>query len=151
MTAEQTRDLPSTDLEVMPSIRPYDEWQQREGPPRVTGYYVEDLASVDVSPWSSRGALGAFVNLEGTGGVNDLQIMELPAGSASAPIRHLFEALAYVVTGRGSATVSLSIFPGRARCGGATVTTSGRPISCRMCVHSSCTPGKRGARADGTC
>jgi mannose-6-phosphate isomerase-like protein (cupin superfamily) len=105
MTVEQTRDLPSSDLEVMESVRPYDDWQRREGLPRLTGYYVDDLATVDLSPWPSRSAKGAFVNLEGTGGVNDLQIIELPAGAASAPIRHLFEVLAYVVAGRGSASV----------------------------------------------
>src|SRR5438874_590001 len=105
MTVEQTTDLPSSDLEVMESVRPYDDWQRREGLPRLTGFYVDDLVTVDVSPWPSRCAKGAFVNLEGTGGVNDLQIIELPGGAASAPIRHLFEVLAYVVAGRGSASV----------------------------------------------
>jgi hypothetical protein len=28
MTVEQTTDVPSTDLEVMQSIRPYDDWQR---------------------------------------------------------------------------------------------------------------------------
>jgi oxalate decarboxylase/phosphoglucose isomerase-like protein (cupin superfamily) len=105
MTIEHATDLPAAELEVMESVHPYQEWQLQEGLPRISGFYVEDLAAVQLAEWPSRGASGAFVNLEGTGGVNDLQILELPPGAASAPIRHLFEALVYVVTGRGSATV----------------------------------------------
>ncbi len=102
---EQTAELPAAELEVMPSVYSYQDWQQREGLPRITGFYVEDLATTEVAPWASRQAAGAFVNLEGTGGVNDLQILELPAGGASAPLHHMYEALVYVVTGRGSASV----------------------------------------------
>src|ERR1051325_1140847 len=106
MTIEQqVSDLPSTHLEVMESIHPYALWQQQEGLPRITGFDVDDLATTPVERWASRDAFGAFVNLEGTGGVNDLQILEVPAGSASAPAHHMFEVLAYVVTGRGSASV----------------------------------------------
>jgi mannose-6-phosphate isomerase-like protein (cupin superfamily) len=93
------------DLEVMPSIHPYQDWQQHEGLPRITGFYVDDLVAVEVAPWASRSASGAFVNLEGTGGVNDLQILEVRAGGSTAPVHHLFEALTYVVAGRGSASV----------------------------------------------
>ena len=102
---QQLSDLPSADLEVMESIHPYALWQQQEGLPRITGFYVDDLATVPVERWASREAFGAFVNLEGTGGVNDLQIVELLAGGASAPAHHMFEVLAYIVAGRGSASV----------------------------------------------
>jgi mannose-6-phosphate isomerase-like protein (cupin superfamily) len=102
---DQTSDLPATDLEVMESVNPYGEWQQQEGLARLSGFYVDDLATVELTPWASRGGSGAFVNLEGTGGVNDLQILELSPGGASNPVHHVFEALAHVVTGRGSASV----------------------------------------------
>lgn len=106
MTIEpRASELPSADLEVMPTVNPYQEWQQQERLPRITGFYVDDLATVEVADWASHGGLGAFVNLEGTGGVNDLQILEIPAGRASAEVHHLFEVLAYVVAGRGSASV----------------------------------------------
>jgi uncharacterized RmlC-like cupin family protein len=105
MTAEAATELPSADLEFMGTVNPYLEWQEQEGLPRISGFYVDDLAAVDVSQWASRGAFGAFVNLEGTGGVNDLQILELPPSSSTTPAHHMFEVLAYVVTGRGSASV----------------------------------------------
>ena len=44
--------------------------------PRIAGFYVDDLATVEVAEWPVRGAFGVFVNLEGTGGVNDLQILD---------------------------------------------------------------------------
>jgi len=105
MTVELSTGLPAADLEVMPSVHPYVNWQQQEGLPRITGFYVDDLATVDVGAWPSRGARGAFINLEGTGGVNDLQILEVPPGASTVAVHHMFEVLAYVVAGRGSATV----------------------------------------------
>jgi uncharacterized RmlC-like cupin family protein len=58
-----------------------------------------------LKPWARKGTLGTFVNLEGTGGVNHLQLIELAPGGSSNPDRHLFEALVYAVAGRGSASV----------------------------------------------
>ncbi|GAC1325256.1 MAG: hypothetical protein NVSMB2_23760 [Chloroflexota bacterium] len=95
----------SAELEEMGTIFPYRAWQQREGIARVEGYYVDDLATLPVQPWARKGALGTFVNLEGTGGVNDLQLVEVSAGGATHPDRHMFEALVYVVAGNGSAQV----------------------------------------------
>jgi mannose-6-phosphate isomerase-like protein (cupin superfamily) len=92
-------------LDELLTIFPYKDWQAREGLPLVTGYYVEDLDTVELGDWPSREARGAFVNLEGTGGVNDLQILEVPPGGATAPAKHMFEALVYVVSGRGSSSV----------------------------------------------
>src|SRR5438445_10294901 len=105
MTVELSAGLPAADLEVMPSVHPYHNWQQQEGLPRITGFYVDDLATAPVDVWPSRGAHGAFVNLEGTGGVNDLQILEVPPGASTVAVHHMFEVLAYVVVGRGSASV----------------------------------------------
>ncbi|HEV7579265.1 MAG TPA: hypothetical protein VGO77_02440, partial [Mycobacterium sp.] len=96
---------PSTELEEMQTIFPYRAWQQREGMQRTEGYYVEDLATLAVQPWARKGARGAFINLEGTGGVNDLQLLEVAAGGATHPDRHMFESLVYVVAGNGSAQV----------------------------------------------
>ncbi|HYY88649.1 MAG TPA: ethanolamine ammonia lyase-activating protein [Chloroflexota bacterium] len=95
-------------LDELATIYPYKDWQRREGLPVVTGYYVEDLGALDVTDWPSREARGTFVNLEGTGGVNDLQLLEISAGGATAPVQHMFEALVYVVAGRGSSRVGYS-------------------------------------------
>jgi mannose-6-phosphate isomerase-like protein (cupin superfamily) len=101
-----THTTPSGQLEEMHTLFPYRAWQQREGIERVEGYYVEDLATLPVQTWARKGARGTFVNLEGSGGVNDLQLLEIPAGGATNPDRHMFEALVYVVSGSGSASVA---------------------------------------------
>ena len=62
---------PSVQLDEMQTIFPYRAWQQGEGIQRVEGYYVEDLATQPLQPWARKGAHSAFINLEGTGGVNE--------------------------------------------------------------------------------
>ncbi len=92
-------------LEEMGTVNTYQEWQADEGVPVVTGFYVDDLETLDLAPWPRRGGRGVFVNLEGTGGVNDMHVVEIPPGGALTPERHLYEAMAYVVSGRGSTAV----------------------------------------------
>lgn len=105
MTTEIRTDAPAEELDELQTVFAYKAWQQGEGIPIVTGYYVEDMATLDVEPWARKGALGCFVNLEGTGGVNDLQIVEIPAGRSTDRDRHMFETLIYVVSGTGSTSV----------------------------------------------
>jgi hypothetical protein len=38
-------------------------YQEREGIPSVTGFFVEDLLDVELKPWARMGALGSFLNL----------------------------------------------------------------------------------------
>jgi oxalate decarboxylase/phosphoglucose isomerase-like protein (cupin superfamily) len=83
----------------------YVDWQQREGVPVITGFYIDDLKSVELGPWERKGGKGAFVVLEGTGGVNDTHLVEIGPGGKSAPERHLYEEMTYVLTGRGATTV----------------------------------------------
>lgn len=105
MATEVVETTASAPLDELHTIFPYRDWQRREGIPRIEGYYVEDLATVPLQRWERKGALGAFINLQGTGGVNDLQLIEIAAGTSTTPDRHLFETLVYVVTGNGSTSV----------------------------------------------
>src|SRR5207253_1723153 len=66
--------------------------------------YLHERCGIGHMPMMTQ-ARGAFVNLEGTGGVNDLQLLEIPPGGSTAPVKHMFEALVYVVSGRGSSSV----------------------------------------------
>jgi quercetin dioxygenase-like cupin family protein len=92
-------------LEALPTTDVYKEWQRSEGVPVLTGFYIEDLRTVELGPWPRKGGSGLFVNLEGTGGQNDMQVVELAAGRASELERHLYEEMVYVVDGRGSTSV----------------------------------------------
>lgn len=84
---------------------PYAEWQELEGVPSVGGFYVEDVNAMELSPWERKGGSGVFLNLDGTGGLNDAHIVEILPGGRSAPERHLYEEMVYVVSGHGATTV----------------------------------------------
>ena len=92
-------------LDPLPITDVYKEWQRSEGVPVLTGFYIEDLKTVELAPWPRKGGRGLFVNLEGTGGQNDMQVVELEPGHASELEHHLYEEMVYVVDGRGSTSV----------------------------------------------
>lgn len=89
----------------LPRYDTYTEWQKSEGVPAVGGFYIEDINEVDVYPWERKGGAGVFVNLDGAGGVNDTQIVEISAGRSSEPEHHLYEEMVYIVAGYGSTSV----------------------------------------------
>jgi quercetin dioxygenase-like cupin family protein len=95
----------TANLEPLQRIDAYAEWQRAEGVPVVTGFYIDDLNALELGPWARKGGSGAIVNLEGTGGVNDMHVVEIAPGGQSEPERHLYEAMIYVLSGRGSTQV----------------------------------------------
>ncbi len=101
-TQQYSAEAEFVDLDIIDS---YAEWQRREGVPVITGYYIEDLKTLDLAPWPRKGGRGAFVNLEGTGGVNDMHVVEIAPRGQSEPEHHLYEEMVYVLTGHGSTSV----------------------------------------------
>src|SRR5262249_4408741 len=92
-------------LDVFAPIDAYQQWQREEGVPVLSGVHVPDVKMAELGPWARKGGSGAFVNLEGTGGVNDAEIVEIAPGGKSEPERHLYEEMVFVVSGRGSTSV----------------------------------------------
>lgn len=105
--AIETSTEPQATASLLPpqKINAYDLWQKQEGIPRVGGFYIEDLNTLELGPWPRKGGSGAFVNLEGTGGVNDMHVVELAPGRASEPEHHIYEEMVHVVSGHGSTSV----------------------------------------------
>jgi len=85
-------------------IDPYRDWLAHEGLP-VTGGFGVDLLKVEVAPWGRLEAKGAVVLLDGRGDFVDLQVCEIAPGGSTAPQRHLFEMVVYVLAGSGSTTI----------------------------------------------
>ena len=83
----------------------YREWQQAQGIPVITGFFVEDVNTAELSHWDLRGVPAAFVILEGTGGINDAYICEIPPGAKTRPLRHMFEEMVYITQGHGATTL----------------------------------------------
>ena len=69
-------------LEPLQKIDAYEEWQKTEGAPIVSGFYIEDLNTLELGSWPRKGGRGAIVNLEGTGGVNDMHVVEIAPGAS---------------------------------------------------------------------
>lgn len=83
---------------------PYLEWIAQEGLPVVEDFGV-DLLGVGTRPWPRLGARGAAVHLKGRGDFCSMFLYELAPGAATAPQRHLYEEVVYVLAGRGSTTI----------------------------------------------
>ena len=83
----------------------YLKWQTDSGVPVIRGMYVEDLSALELAPWPRKGGRGAIVSLDGTGGVNDMHVVEIAPGGSSDPEQHLYEEMVYIVSGRGATTI----------------------------------------------
>ncbi|HEX3245809.1 MAG TPA: ethanolamine ammonia lyase-activating protein [Chloroflexota bacterium] len=83
----------------------YEEYLASENIPINRGFAVEDLRTTEVKPWARTGVNGAFIVLDGTGGTNDAQILEIPGGKSTTPMRHMYEEFVYVLDGSGATTV----------------------------------------------
>lgn len=87
------------------TVDTYQHWQQAQKIPIHKGFFVEDLKKVEVASWDLKGGLGAFVNLEGTGGTNDGYVCEIPPGKDLKPQKHLYEEMVFILDGHGATSV----------------------------------------------
>jgi len=85
-------------------IDPYLDWLGKEGIPVVEDFGV-DLPAVETRPWPRYEVKGAAVHLKGRGDFVSMFVLDLAPGAASAPQRHLYEEVLYVLSGRGSTTI----------------------------------------------
>jgi gentisate 1,2-dioxygenase len=85
-------------------VDPYKEWVAKQAIPVHEGFGL-DLLELDVRPWPRLDAKGAFALLTGRGDFVDMQVIEIAPGGKTAPQRHLYEEVVYVLAGRGSTSV----------------------------------------------
>jgi uncharacterized RmlC-like cupin family protein len=85
-------------------VATYEQWQEAEGVPVYQSYYVDSMYTLELGPWARKGGKGAYLNLAYQY-EDDAMIMEIPPGGQLNPEHHMFEALIFVLTGRGAATV----------------------------------------------
>ena len=83
----------------------YQKWLETEGIPVIQGYFIEDLKTMEVHPWPRQDAKGVHINLEGCGGSVDSYALEMAPGKATAPEKHMYEEIVYVLEGRGATTI----------------------------------------------
>ena len=83
---------------------PYLEWAAREGVPLYEGFGL-DLLALELRPWARFGVQGALAHVKGRGDFLTLLVLEIPPGGRSAELQHLFEAVAYGLSGSGTTVV----------------------------------------------
>ncbi len=88
-------------------IDPYLDWVAAEGIPVVEDYGI-DLFAVETRPWPRAGVRGAAVHLKGRGDFANMFVYDIGPGAATAPQRHLYEDVIYVLEGSGSTQIELA-------------------------------------------
>ena len=85
-------------------IDPYEDWAEAEPVPVIEGYGV-DLLDVETKPWPRYGMDGAIIHLKARADFTTLFLYKIAGGGSSAPLRHLYEQLVYVLEGHGSTKI----------------------------------------------
>jgi mannose-6-phosphate isomerase-like protein (cupin superfamily) len=85
-------------------LDPYLDWADGEGVPVIEDFGV-DLLATETAPWDRFGCNGAIIHLKGRGNFCSTFLFEIAPGAKAAPMRHLFEAVYYVLEGHGSTRV----------------------------------------------
>src|SRR3990170_2342651 len=85
----------------------YKEWMGKEGIPVYETFAgVADITELPRGPWARTGGYGTFIELEGMKEAGLLlYVVEIPAGGALEPEKHLYDELIYILRGRGLSEV----------------------------------------------
>lgn len=86
---------------MSPALSPYEQFIDGTGWPVVTGTGVRSLLDLDLGRTDNSEIAGAFLQLDGMQGLSGLSVFELPAGSATGMVRHLYEEWYLVLSGAG--------------------------------------------------
>ncbi len=86
-------------------IDPYLDWVHAEGMPVIEGDYAVDLFGVENGHWPRIDAKGATVHFKGRGDFCNMFLFEVAPGKATAPMRHTYEDVYYVLDGHGSTQI----------------------------------------------
>lgn len=91
----------ATEALAWPLSTAYERWQDEQGIPIHRGFYIEDLADVELGHWSRLDAQAAFVNLDGAEETTGAYVLKIAAAHSTNPEKQLFEQIHYVVSGAG--------------------------------------------------
>jgi len=97
----ETRQIETQKKPLPYGIDSYREWLKREGIPVHEGLAL-NLFQLDTSDWPRFGVRGAAMRFEGGGDFCSMFLLDIPASAATIPVQHLYEAIYFVLEGRGS-------------------------------------------------
>ena len=82
----------------------YLAWCDEQPVPVIEGFGM-DLSKIETKPWDLYGMNGAICLLKGRDDFNSIFCFELPPGSKSRELHHLYEEIVYVIDGVGSTQI----------------------------------------------
>jgi hypothetical protein len=85
---------------------PYEIYMEEQNLPihrGVVGFY--DIRELALGSWQRMGAKGAFIELNGCGGLQGVYVIEVPGAGAITPEKHMYEEIFYVLEGRGTTEI----------------------------------------------
>ena len=85
----------------------YLDWVEAEGLSVFEDYAV-DLFAVETATWPRYGVKAAAVHLKGRGDFASMFVFDIPPAGATAPQRHLYEDVVYVLEGTGSTQIEFA-------------------------------------------
>jgi uncharacterized RmlC-like cupin family protein len=85
-------------------LDPYATWAAKEGVP-ITEDFGVDLLTAPTGPWARFGVDGGMVHLKGRGDFVSIFVLDLACGAKTAPQKHMFEEVVYVLSGYGSTKI----------------------------------------------
>ena len=88
-------------------IDSYLEWVKREGL-RVAEGISLNMFNVDTAFWPRYGVNGAVAHFTGRGDFCSMFVLDIPAGKSTTPVQHMYEAIYFVLEGRGSTQLEFS-------------------------------------------
>ena len=87
-------------------LDPYKDWAEGEGIP-IHYDFGHDLIALETGPWDRYDAHGCFAHTHGMGDFMTNYVIEVGPTRKTRPVKHLYEAFFYVLTGHGSTSVWL--------------------------------------------
>lgn len=84
---------------------PYEHYMEEEGIPVFRGVGCRDTRNLPLGDWKRLGARGTFLYLSGIGPKKGMYLLEVPAGGAVLPEKHIYDEFFVVIEGRGSTEV----------------------------------------------
>ena len=104
-TMDMEQDFVGTKRWIRPAS-PYEIYMEEQNLPihrGTVGFY--DIRDLTLGPWKRMGARGAFIELNGCGGLQGIYVIEVPGAGAITAEKHMYEEIFYVLEGRGTTEI----------------------------------------------
>jgi len=85
---------------------PYEVYMEEQNLPihrGTVGFY--DIRDLTLGSWKRMGAQGAFIELNGCGGLQGVYVITVPGAGAVTAEKHMYEEIFYVLEGRGTTEI----------------------------------------------